>query len=196
MKTEFEVKILDPNFEAVKTKLKEMGGECVQARRKMQRYILDYEDTKLQKSNAYVRLRDEGDKTTTTYKVTEARTVDGVKELETTVGNLNVMLQIYEKLGLKVHSIQETYRESWRVGACEVEFDEWPWLEPFFEVEAHNKADVKDLVEALGYTWSEAVPGDVIQLYQDVFDIDEWEIARKAEIKFGPVPKWLEKKRK
>ncbi len=196
MKTEFEVKIRDANFELVKNKLTELGAQCVHERRMMRRYILDYEDVSLQKQNAYIRLRDEGDKITTTYKLTEARTVDGVKELETEVADLETMLAIYEKLGLIVHSVQETYRESWQLDGIEIEFDEWPWLEPFFEVEAHSEAEVRGLVEKLGYNWQDAIPGDVIQLYQDVFDVGEWEISRKAEITFGPIPDWLEAKRR
>ena len=47
----------------------------------------------------------------------------------------------------------------------------------------------------LGYDWVQAVPGDVIQLYQDVFTVSEEEISRYKEIKFGEVPPWLEERR-
>ncbi len=196
MKTEYEVKILDSDFDAIKQKLNELGGVCHQPRRLMKRYILDYADTKLQKSNAYIRVRDEGDRITTTYKVTESRSVAGVKELEVEVLDVETLIEIYKKLGLVVHSYQETYRESWQVNGVEVEFDEWPWLDPYIEVEGENEKAVRELVSKLGYTWEQAVPGDVVQIYQDVFDIEDWEISRKTEIKFGPIPDWLEAKRR
>lgn len=196
MKTEFEVKILDSNFAAVKEKLINLGGKRIHSRRLMKRYILDYKNADMQKKNAYIRVRDEGDRITTSYKLTQDRTVDGVKEIVLEVSDLESMLEIYKILGLVIHSEQETYRESWRVGEVEVEFDEWPWLDPFFEIEASSEQEVRDLVDKLGYSWQEAVPGDVVQLYQDVFDVEDWEISRHAQIKFGPIPDWLGEKRK
>ena len=196
MKTEYEVKVLDSDFTAIRAKLAEAGGKLLQPRRMMKRYILDYEAADLQKSNAYIRVRDEGDRVTTTYKLTESRSVDGVKELEVEVSELETMIEIYKNLGLVVHSYQETFRESWEVDGVEVELDEWPWLDPFIEIEGHSEQEVRSLVEKLGYQWQDAVPGDVVQLYQDIYDIEDWEISRKNKIEFGPVPKWLEERRK
>jgi len=170
-----------------------MGGTCVSKRRLMKRWILDYEDVSLQEKNCYVRVRDEGDRITTTFKSVDALTVDGTKELETEVKDAQALISIYEKLNLKVHSYQETYRESWKLDGIEIEFDEWPWIEPFFEIEAHSEEEVRSLVDRLGYNWNDVMPGDVIQCYQKIFNIEDQIIARAPEIKFGPVPDWLEK---
>ena len=195
MKTEYEVKVLDSDYAAIKSRLSALGGTMVTPRRLMKRFILDFKDTRLQHANSYIRVRDEGDKITTSYKQTDSRSVDGVKEIELVISDIDAMVEIYSKLGLTIQSYQETYRESWHLNDVEVEFDEWPWLEPYIATEGKDEEAVRGTLLKLGYDWVQAVPGDVIQLYQDVFTVSEEEISRYKEIKFGEVPPWLEERR-
>lgn len=44
--------------------------------------------------------------------------------------------------------------------------DEWPWLDPYIEIEASAEAEIKSAASQLGLTWSDAVFGDVMVAYR------------------------------
>jgi adenylate cyclase class 2 len=166
MKTEIEVKFLDVDFDTARQKLQALGAVCKQPMRLMQRAIIDFPDERLQKDNAYIRVRDEGDKTTVTFKQFKALRVDGAKEIETIVGSFEDTVNIFKAIGLKVRSVQESKRETWQMGNVEVVLDEWPWLKPYVELEGENEAGLRDAAEKLGFDWKEAVFGDVTAVYR------------------------------
>ena len=51
------------------------------------------------------------------------------------------------------------------IGDVEVMIDEWPFLEPFIEIEGGSEYDVRGVAERLGFTYSEAVFGAVDIVY-------------------------------
>ena len=69
MQIEFEAKYPKINKNEVREKLKELGAELVFAEQKFIRMTFDTPE--LQGKNAWVRLRDEGDKITMTFKIVE-----------------------------------------------------------------------------------------------------------------------------
>jgi adenylate cyclase, class 2 len=66
MKTEIEVKFLDVDFNLMREKLKQLGAVCEQPMRLMRRAII--ETPELEAKGGFLRVRDEGDKVTLTYK--------------------------------------------------------------------------------------------------------------------------------
>lgn len=164
MNTEIEAKFLDVDFHETREKLERFGAVCEQPMRLMRRAIIETPD--LEAKNSFVRIRDEGDKVTLTYKQVDEDSLTGVKEVEVNVSHFEDTILLFEQLGLKYKSFQESYRETWRLGDVEIMLDEWPWLKPYIEVEGPSEAQVKDVAVKLGFDWEMAVFGRVTSAYQ------------------------------
>ena len=200
MKQEIEVKFLHVSFDDVRRSLRNINAECMQPMRMMKRVVMDFPDRRLQETkDSWLRIRDEGDKVTLTYKQTNEHEFGGANEIEVTVSNYEDTIEIFNKLGLMVYNDQETMRETWRAGEVEVVLDEWPWLDPFIEIEGPTKESVMDVSKKLGFSWKTAVFGSVTvayrQQYTDITSDDH--ISAIPEIKFNlPRPDWFIKKGK
>jgi adenylate cyclase class 2 len=116
--------------------------------------------------NAFVRIRDEGDKTTITYKQFDKLSIDGAKEIEVVVDNFDETVALFAAAGLAHSSLQESKRETWRLDDTEIMLDTWPWLKPYVEVESADEMTVKAVSAQLGFDWTDAVFGDVMAAYR------------------------------
>jgi len=164
MKTEIEVKFLNVDFEEVRETLRTLGATRVYAMRDMRRSIV--ETPAMEAKNAFVRVRDEGDTVTLTYKQVDEDSLSGVKEIEVEVSDFEATIALLDQCGLPQKSFQESRRETWHFNGVEVVMDEWPWLNPYIEIEGDSEEDVKKVAEQLGFRWSEAVFGRVTSAYQ------------------------------
>lgn len=188
MQTEIEAKFLDADHESVRRKLKELGATCEQPMRLMRRKHFDYPDFRLGKKGGFVRVRDEGNKITLSYKQVDDLTINGTKEVTVAVNSFEEAEKLLGILGLKVKSFHESQRESWRLGDIEVELDEWPWLPPFVEVEAASEKQIWHVAGQLGLDKQKAVHGTVDFVYARYYDITESEVNSWPEILFATRP--------
>ena len=164
MKNEIEAKFVNVNIDDIRSKLESLGAILIQPMRDMQRVTIDTPD--LKKKDAFVRIRNEGDKTTITYKQFNSLTIDGVKEIEITVSNFDDAVALFKEAGLVYGSLQESRRETWKLGEVEIVIDEWPWLNPYIEIEGPSEGLVVSTSEKLGFIWSDAIFGDVMAAYR------------------------------
>jgi adenylate cyclase class 2 len=165
MKTEIEVKFLNVDFEQLRKKLTQEGAILEQPMRLMRRVII--EPPILADRRAFIRIRDEGDKVTLTYKQFDDHTAfSGVQEIEVTVSGFEETVDIFEKVGLTQKSFQESRRETWNLDSVEIVLDEWPWLNPYIEIEGSSEASVKEMATRLGFDWQNAVFGSVTAAYR------------------------------
>ncbi len=164
MKTEIEVKFVGIDIAAMRAKLEAAGAVLEQPLRLMRRQVFYLVDGD---KDAYVRVRDEGDKATMTFKRFESEGgLHGAKEIEVVVSDFGDAKDILKSSGLVPKSYQETRRETWTLGDAEVVIDEWPWLEPFIEIEGKSEEAVRAAAAALGFDWNDAVFGAVTQAYR------------------------------
>jgi len=197
VQTEIEAKFLNIDFEKVREQLRAVGAVCTNPMRLMRRKLFDYPDNRLNKErNGWVRLRDEGDKNTLAYKQLNDRTLHGTKEVTVVVDNFDTTGILLEQIGLVKKSYQETRRESWELDGAQIELDEWPWINPYLEIEAPTEAMLRMVADKLGLDMAVAVYGSVEVAYQAEYDVTDEEIDAWQEILFGSVPAWLEEKRK
>lgn len=192
MKTEIEVKFLDVSFDDIRARLTELAAVCEQPMRLMRRVTMDTPDMKTK--NAFLRVRDEGHRVTITYKQFDALSVDGTREIETTVGDFQTMIDLLEAIGLPYRSYQESRRETWRLGGAEIVLDEWPWLKPYIEIEGESEEMLRDTATKLGLDWKNAVFGDVMAAYRVEYPhLGEHDtIGNIPEVKFDdPLPELL-----
>lgn len=192
MKSEIEVKFLDIDIEDIRGRLKNAGAELEHPMRLMKRALIEEECHV--KDNSFIRIRDEGDKVTLTYKrrslVDEETTIDSTKELETTVGDFDTTVEIFAEAGWQYITLQESKRETWHLDGAEVVIDEWPWIKPYIEIEADTEEIVRSVAATLGFDWADAKFGSVDVIYQRDFPhMSIRGIIDVKEARFGdPVP--------
>lgn len=167
MNPEIEAKFTRVNHDEVREKLRAVGAACERPMTLMRRAIYHADANA---HDAFFRVRDEGDKVTMTYKqFDDASSIHGVKEIETTVGDYDAAVMILDQTGMLREAYQETKREVWHLGDVEIMLDEWPWVEPFVEIEGPSEDAVREVAEKLGYDWSEAVYGGVASVYVEKY---------------------------
>lgn len=169
MQTEIEAKFLNLSHDEMRERLRALGAKLEQPNRKMRRVVLDYADRRLQQKNGWVRVRDEGNRITCTYKEANEHEFGGAKELEVTLNNYQTAVNIFLAIGMEIQSEQESFRETWDLNGTEIVLDEWPWLNPFIEIEGKTEEAVQSTAEKLGLKWDEAVFGTVITVYRSQY---------------------------
>ncbi|HUB92993.1 MAG TPA: class IV adenylate cyclase [Verrucomicrobiae bacterium] len=201
MKEEIEVKFLDVAHDVIRSKLEAAGAVCEQPMRVMRRAIIDYPDKRLSTSSdtgwGWVRIRDEGDKITCTYKHIAKDGNDTIHEIEITVSSYEKAIEIFEAVGLKKHSEQETKRETWRIDDVEVALDEWPWIPSYIEIEGSSESSIKAAAEKIGLSWADALHGSSDRLYRTYYPKmgSEESVSDMAQLTFGGgLPQWLKER--
>lgn len=164
MKHEYEAKFLAVDVTDLQAKLTALGAVQAFPRTLLTRKI--FENDALD-GGAWLRLRDEGTRSTLTLKrVTDATTIDGTTEIETEVTDLHAMADILRHLGLTEVRYQENYREEWRLGEVAFDFDTWPDLPTFLEIEGPDEASVRQAAALLNLDYSGARFGSVDEIYK------------------------------
>lgn len=184
MNTEFEVKFVDVNHDEMRKKLTALGAELKQPMRLMKRAII--ETPELKAKDAFLRVRDEGDKVTLTYKQFDTLSVDGAKEHEVVVSDFQATVDLLASAGLPYRSLQESKRETWMLDDSEIVLDEWPWLDPYIEIEGESEDHVRATSQKLGFDWNDAVFGDVMAAYREQYPhlTNEDTVGNIPEVKF------------
>jgi len=195
MQTEIEAKFLNVDADGLRDKLLGIGAVMKYAEVLMKRNVYDDKEGSLRKISGWVRVRDEGDMITMSYKQLNDRTVHGTKEVTVIVNDFATTCLFLESVGFVSKSYQETKREKWMLGDAEITIDTWPWIPTFVEIEAPDEGLLKDVAMQLGFDWKEALYGSVETAYQAVYDVTDDEIDGWKEIMFTPVPDWLEERR-
>lgn len=195
MQSEIEAKFLNINHDEIRAKLRELGAECEQPMRLMRRVVIHTDA--MNEKNAFLRVRDEGQRVTMTYKQFDDDTIDGAKEHEIIVNDFERAIALLGAAGLVYDTYQESRRENWRLGDVEIMLDEWPWLNSYIEIEGTSEASVRDVAKRLDLVWDNAVFGGVANIYalqySHIGDEGRHEInSNWPIIKFNdPVPKLL-----
>lgn len=196
MKPEIEAKFLNIDFDDMRARLRAASAECVHPMRLMRRKNFDHTDMRLEAIGGWIRVRDEGDKVTLAYKQLDNRKIDGTKEVSVEVSSFDDTVALLMAAGLKQTSYQETRRESWVLDGTQIELDEWPWVHPFVEIETPDAETLYTVAEKLGLKKETALHGSVEIMYLQEYDVTESEVDAWPEITFGPVPDWLEAKKR
>ncbi|MEU3128076.1 class IV adenylate cyclase [Streptomyces sp. NPDC047726] len=164
MKHEYEAKFLAIDVDGLQAKLIALGAAQAFPRTLLTRKI--FENDALE-GGAWVRLRDEATRSTLTLKqVTDSTTIDGTTEIETEVSDLHAMAEILRSVGLREVRYQENYREEWHLGEVAFDFDTWPDLPTFVEIEGPDEASVRQAAALLDLDYAEARFGSVDEIYK------------------------------
>jgi adenylate cyclase class 2 len=155
MSTEIEAKIKVEDLSAVRRKLVGVGAT---------RYRLDLEtnsffdtpEKALQLADRGLRIRvavDEGGTSrciVTMKGPVQAGQFKNREETQFSVDDPPAVRKLFENLGYHLTLSFEKRRESWKLGGCEVELDELPYLGSYVEIEGPGEKDVESVRRLLG----------------------------------------------
>ncbi|MCE7079858.1 class IV adenylate cyclase [Streptomyces sp. ST2-7A] len=167
---EYEAKFLDIDADAIREQLRTAGARLAFDRTLFTRLIFENDTVR---GEQWLRLRDEGGKTTLTLKqVTDATTINGTKEIEIEVSDLDTTAELLTALGLRQVRYQQNYREEWQLGAITYDLDTWPDLPTFLEIEGPSEDAVRKATANLGLDYTRARYGSIDLLYKTEQDRD------------------------
>ena len=165
---EIEVKFLDIDVKAMSQKLGELGAvkkiDVV-----MRRKVFDFPGWPLNKEGAWLRVRDEGERVTMSFKkrIGIGKGGDrGMEEVEVGVSNFDEACLMLQKIGMVVKFYEENHRVEYVLGGVKVDIDSWPLLKPYVEIEGNSWGEVKKTAERLGYRWEDKKIISTWQIYE------------------------------
>lgn len=167
MKTEFECRFTDINKDEIRARLTAAGFAQVHPERMMRRMIFMLPEKF--GARRWLRLRDEGDKTTLTLKLKGDLSAGAasMKEIECEVGDFELMGELLQAADNTLNAVEENLREKWTRGAAEACIDTWPGLNAFLEIESDSENSVKSISAELGFDYADAMFGNVMEVYMD-----------------------------
>ncbi len=167
-----------------------------QARTLHRRRVYDTPDMALNQRLAWLRVRDEGNRTTLSYKRRLSQDVGGVEECEIVVSDWAQTCALLEALGYRVKAEQENWRTTWlHSGGAQATLDEWPWLQPFLEIEAQTAQAVYHAAHTLDLGVHLATAGTAEAAYLRAYNLpDTFEMRTtisSGRLNFSDRPTWL-----
>ncbi len=184
MDIEYEATFENVNKEDIRKKLRKLKAKLVKPECLHKRVVFD-----LPKGHeiygGWLRVRDEGDKITLSFKVIDGDKIENKKETCLIVNNFNDAVNILQGIGCQRKGYQENKRELWELDGVEVCIDEWPFLEPYVEIEGKSEKEVIDVSKKLGFDYQKALFCSVDTIYNRKYNVPEEVVIHKTpEIKF------------
>jgi adenylate cyclase class 2 len=171
MKTEFEIKILNIVKENIEKQLIALGFNKTESKY-FKRYIYELDD------KSWIRLRTDGNSTTLTLKKYLNDSIDGVKETEIKVDNIEKTNELLDGIGLNYSKYQENKRAVYlsdNYPGVEVVIDEWPKINPYMEIEANSEDSVKALLNKLDIKGLDTTSAPTSEVYRRAgLDLDSY----------------------
>ena len=183
MAIEYEATFSNINKEIIRKKLKKIGGKLVKPETSMKRFAFNLPSNERGK---WLRVRDEGDKITMSFKAIEGKGIESQKEVELVIDNFEHGVNFLKSIGCHEKAYQESKREIWEIDNTYIMIDEWPFLEPLVEIEGSDEKSVKSVAEKLGFDYSKAIFSSVDELYTEKYGVSEDVVVNKTpRIAFG-----------
>ena len=178
MEIEFEAKFLDVNRNELVNKMKALGAKLSQPNTIYKRCMYGLCDVK----KGYVRVRDEGNKTTLTAKIYKDSQFPQEYELDIK-NDFENGKAFLNALNLTEKSYHETMREKWNLPLgkspsdnCEIAFDSIPGIPLYVEIECKSKANLNKAIKKLDLNNSKKYFGSYGKCYVEYYGMSENDI--------------------
>lgn len=167
---EIEVKFLDIDADQMEKKFLEIGAKK-EFDRVYKIKVFDYPDLRLDNDHSWVRLRDEGDKVTLTFKKRlgakdGVKNDDGMLEHEIVVSDFGQTAKILESIGLSLKFYEEKRRIRYFLDDIEFDIDYCPALKPYLEIETDDWAKIDKAISLLGLDPKDKKMYSTMQIYK------------------------------
>lgn len=153
---EIEVKFLNIDAAKMGEKLTALGAKKV-GDYFYRRQVFDYPDWRLDKNGSWLRLRDEGERITLSFKQRlgvqshDGTTSDsGMEEIEVIVSDFEKTAAMLLKLGFIEKHYAENKMIRWEKDGIEFDIDTFPALDPYLEIEAPSWEKIDVAIDWLG----------------------------------------------
>lgn len=181
MKIEYEATFANVDKDYVRGKLKTAGATLVRPEFMQKRTVFKF-PVGHEIAGGWLRVRDEGDKITMSLKVVNGDKIEDQKEICLKVDNFEEADNFLRTIGCQQKAYQETKRELWSLDDVDITIDEWPFLEPFVEVEGANEELVLSVAEKLGFDYGKAMFCAVDVLYSQKYNLPTEVINNKTPV--------------
>ena len=164
---EREVKLRFPGVAEARTAVAALGATPLHDRRLQEDCLLDTETEQLRRRRSALRVRMEGGQSRVTFKgPVQPGPMKVREELETMVGDGDVLLRVFAELGYRPWFRYQKYREEFSLPEVVVAIDETP-VGVFVELEG-SEAGIDQVATRMGLTRADYV----LSSYYGLFD--EW----------------------
>lgn len=170
MQTEYEATFANVNKDEVRKALRKAGATLARSEFMQKRMVFKF-PTGHEIAGGWLRVRDEGDKITMSLKVVNGDKIEDQKEICLKVDNFVEADLFLKTIGCQQKAYQETKRELWGLDGVDITIDEWPFLEPFVEVEGASEELVRSVSEKLGFDYAKALFCAVDVLYSKKYNL-------------------------
>ena len=177
MKTEYEVRVLEIDKDELIRKLESLNATKV-GEFNQKRYVYD---TIPKENGKWIRLRTNGKETTLTFKDVTSDKIDGTKEVEIEVSDLELTNEFLNKIGFFSKAYQENNRIRYILDDVELDIDSWPLIPTYLEIEGKDEKSVLDMIEKLELDKSKVTSLDVKSVYEKFDNID---ISKIKDLRF------------
>ncbi|MFZ4632322.1 MAG: class IV adenylate cyclase [Patescibacteria group bacterium] len=164
MQIEYEATFINIDKDEIRTRLKNAGATLVKPEFLQKRTVFELPSGH-EIPGGWLRVRDESDKITMSLKIVNGDKIEDQKEICLKIDNYEEGVNFLESLGAIKKAYQESHRELWILDNTEITIDEWPYLEPYVEVEGESEEKVKLVSEKIGFDYQEALFCSVDTLY-------------------------------
>ncbi|MDP3900695.1 MAG: CYTH domain-containing protein [bacterium] len=178
MDIEYEATFLDVDKAEARKKFKAAKATLIKPEFLQKRDVFFLPD---KRRNAWLRVREEADKKITfSLKIIDGKKINDQKEICLEVDNYKKTVELLKKIGCEWKGYQETRRELWMLDGVELTIDEWPFLEPFVEVEGPSEKKVKSVCKKIGFDYSKALFCAIGELYKMKYGVSLTSINNKT----------------
>lgn len=170
MNIEYEATFPNVDKNKVRKKLKGLGAKLIKPEF-LQKRVVFHLPKGYEIEGGWLRVRDEGDKITMSLKIVIGDTIENQKEVCLKIDDFDSAVKFLTSIGCKQKAYQESRREIWEVDGVEVTIDEWPFLEPYIEIEGSSESKVKKVSQKLGFDFGKAIFDSVDYLYNKKYGV-------------------------
>ena len=156
MKIEYEATFLNIEKDEMRQKLQSAGAILLKSEYLQRRVVFNLPEGH-QIKGGFLRVRDESDKITMSLKIMGGGRIEDQRELYLEINDFDRGVEFLNTIGCQRKAYQETKRELWILDDVEITIDEWPFLEPFVEIEGKSEEAVKSASLLLGFDYQLAL---------------------------------------
>ena len=172
MEIEYEATFINIDKDGCRKKLRKINAKLIKPEFLQKRVVFNLPSGHEIKGG-WLRVRDEGDRITMSLKVVNGGKIENQKEICLTIDNFDKGVEFLGEIGCVKKAYQENKRELWILDGAEITIDEWPFLEPYIEIEAKSEKKVKAAAKKLGLNYSKAMFCSADTIYSKKYNLPE-----------------------
>jgi len=172
MAIEYEATFANVNKEEIRTRLKKAGATLIKPEFTQKRVVFNL-PAGHEIPGGWLRVRDEQDQVTMSLKIINGAKIEDQEEICLKVDSFSEAVDFLTAIGAQRKAYQESRRELWLLDGVEITLDEWPYLEPYVEVEGKSEEAVKKVSAKLNFDYGQALFCCITTLYHNKYGIAE-----------------------